>query len=40
MWVAPREGHTWGDLRHQIAKANAELEWFDKYVRSPKEEKP
>jgi dipeptidyl aminopeptidase/acylaminoacyl peptidase len=32
LYVAPREGHTWGDLRHQIAKANAELEWFDKYA--------
>ena len=30
--VGPREGHTWGDLRHQLAKANAELEWFDKYA--------
>jgi dipeptidyl aminopeptidase/acylaminoacyl peptidase len=30
--VAPREGHQWGELRHQIAKANAELEWFERYV--------
>ncbi|MEO8071124.1 MAG: S9 family peptidase [Acidobacteriota bacterium] len=31
--IAPREGHQWGELRHQIAKANAELEWFERYVR-------
>lgn len=30
--VAPREGHQWGELRHQIYKANAELEWFERYV--------
>lgn len=30
--VAPREGHQWGELRHQLAKANAELEWFERYV--------
>ena len=33
LYVAPREGHTaWGDLRHQIFKANAEIEWFEKYA--------
>ncbi len=32
LYLAPREGHTWGDLRHLIFKANAELEWFDKYA--------
>jgi dipeptidyl aminopeptidase/acylaminoacyl peptidase len=30
--VAPREGHQWGELRHQIHKANAELEWFERHV--------
>ena len=25
LYVAPREGHGWGELRHLIAKANAEL---------------
>jgi dipeptidyl aminopeptidase/acylaminoacyl peptidase len=30
--VAPREGHQWGELRHQIYKGNAELEWFERYV--------
>ena len=32
LWLAPREGHQWGELRHQLAKGNAELEWFDRYV--------
>jgi dipeptidyl aminopeptidase/acylaminoacyl peptidase len=31
-YVAPREDHQWRELRHQIYKANAELEWFDRYV--------
>jgi dipeptidyl aminopeptidase/acylaminoacyl peptidase len=30
--IAPREGHQWGELRHQLAKANAELEWFEHYL--------
>jgi dipeptidyl aminopeptidase/acylaminoacyl peptidase len=30
--VAPREGHQWGELRHQVFKANAELEWFERHV--------
>jgi dipeptidyl aminopeptidase/acylaminoacyl peptidase len=32
LWIAPREGHQWRELRHQIFKANSELEWFDRYV--------
>jgi dipeptidyl aminopeptidase/acylaminoacyl peptidase len=32
LYLAPREGHQWAELRHQIFKANAELEWFDRYV--------
>ncbi len=32
LYVAPREGHQWAELRHQLFKANAELEWFEKYV--------
>jgi dipeptidyl aminopeptidase/acylaminoacyl peptidase len=32
LYVAPREGHQWGELRHQVFKANAELEWFEKHV--------
>ena len=31
-YVAPREGHQWRELRHQIFKANTELEWFDRYL--------
>lgn len=31
--IAPREGHQWTELRHQLFKANAELEWFERYVR-------
>jgi dipeptidyl aminopeptidase/acylaminoacyl peptidase len=39
--VGPGEGHVWGGLRHQIEKANRELEWFEKYAnrRSYKYEK-
>jgi dipeptidyl aminopeptidase/acylaminoacyl peptidase len=33
LYIAPREGHVWGELRHQLFKANAELEWFEKYAR-------
>jgi dipeptidyl aminopeptidase/acylaminoacyl peptidase len=33
LYVAPREGHQWSELRHQVFKANAELEWFERYVR-------
>jgi dipeptidyl aminopeptidase/acylaminoacyl peptidase len=32
LYIAPREAHAWGELRHQIAKANAELAWFSQYV--------
>lgn len=31
-YVAPRESHQWRELRHQIFKANSELEWFDRHV--------
>jgi dipeptidyl aminopeptidase/acylaminoacyl peptidase len=32
LYIAPREAHNWIELRHQIAKANAELAWFSQYV--------
>ncbi len=32
LMIAPREGHQWAELRHQLFKANAELEWFERYV--------
>lgn len=33
LYIGPREGHQWTDLRHQLFKANAELEWFETYAR-------
>jgi dipeptidyl aminopeptidase/acylaminoacyl peptidase len=32
LYMAPREPHGWTELRHQLFKINAELEWFEKYV--------
>jgi dipeptidyl aminopeptidase/acylaminoacyl peptidase len=32
LYVAPREPHGWGELRHQLTKINVELEWFEKHV--------
>ena len=32
LFVAPREGHQWAELRHQLSKANIELEWFERHV--------
>ena len=32
LYVAPREPHGWGELRHELFKMNAELEWFEKYA--------
>jgi dipeptidyl aminopeptidase/acylaminoacyl peptidase len=32
LYIAPREAHQWGELRHQLFKANAELEWFERFV--------
>jgi dipeptidyl aminopeptidase/acylaminoacyl peptidase len=32
LYMAPREPHGWGELRHQLFKINAELEWFEKYI--------
>jgi dipeptidyl aminopeptidase/acylaminoacyl peptidase len=32
LYLAPREPHGWGELRHQLFKINAELEWFERYV--------
>jgi dipeptidyl aminopeptidase/acylaminoacyl peptidase len=32
LYVAPREPHQWAELRHQLSKANAELEWFERHV--------
>lgn len=32
LYVAPREPHGWGELRHQLYKLNAEIEWFETYA--------
>lgn len=32
MYVAPREGHGWRELRHRLFKANVELDWFERWV--------
>jgi len=32
LYVAPREGHQLGELRHQLYKMNVELEWFERHV--------
>ena len=32
LYVAPREPHGWGELRHQLSKLNLEIEWFEKYA--------
>jgi dipeptidyl aminopeptidase/acylaminoacyl peptidase len=32
LYIAPREPHGWGELRHELFKVNVELEWFEKYA--------
>ena len=32
LYVAPREGHGWRELRHQLFKMNVELDWFERHV--------
>jgi dipeptidyl aminopeptidase/acylaminoacyl peptidase len=32
LYVAPREPHGWAELRHNLTKLNAEIEWFEKHV--------
>jgi dipeptidyl aminopeptidase/acylaminoacyl peptidase len=32
LYVAPREPHGWGELRHQLSKLNAEIGWFETYA--------
>jgi dipeptidyl aminopeptidase/acylaminoacyl peptidase len=32
LYIAPREPHGWGELRHQLFKANVELAWFEKHA--------
>ena len=33
LYVAPRAGHGWTELRHQLFKANVHLDWFERWVR-------
>ncbi len=32
LYVAPREGHVWAELRHRLFKLQIEMEWFEKHV--------
>jgi dipeptidyl aminopeptidase/acylaminoacyl peptidase len=32
LYIAPREPHSWAELRHNLFKVNAEIEWFEKYA--------
>jgi dipeptidyl aminopeptidase/acylaminoacyl peptidase len=32
LYVAPREPHGWGELRHQLFKVNTEIAWFEQYA--------
>jgi dipeptidyl aminopeptidase/acylaminoacyl peptidase len=32
LYIAPREPHGFGELRHQLFKVNVELEWFEKWA--------
>jgi dipeptidyl aminopeptidase/acylaminoacyl peptidase len=32
LYIAPREPHGWAELRHQLFKMNAEIEWFEQYA--------
>ncbi len=32
LYMAPREGHGWRELRHELFKVNVELEWFEKHA--------
>jgi dipeptidyl aminopeptidase/acylaminoacyl peptidase len=32
LYVAPREGHGWNELRHRLFKFQIEMEWYEKHV--------
>ena len=32
LFVGPREGHVWSELRHLLFKANTEIAWYEKYA--------
>ncbi len=33
LYMAPREGHGWAELRHGLFKVNVEIDWFERHVR-------
>ncbi len=33
LYVAPRQGHGWQEMRHRLFQANIQLEWFERWVR-------
>jgi len=32
LYLAPREGHNWVELRHRLFKMNVEIEWFERHA--------
>ncbi|MEM6705557.1 MAG: S9 family peptidase [Acidobacteriota bacterium] len=32
LYMAPREGHGWRELRHELFKINVELDWFERHA--------
>jgi dipeptidyl aminopeptidase/acylaminoacyl peptidase len=32
LWIAPREGHGWTELRHRLFKLQVEMEWFERWL--------
>jgi dipeptidyl aminopeptidase/acylaminoacyl peptidase len=32
LYIAPREGHGWTELRHRLFKLQIEMEWFEKHI--------
>ncbi|MFT7688965.1 MAG: dipeptidyl aminopeptidase/acylaminoacyl peptidase, partial [Candidatus Azotimanducaceae bacterium] len=39
LYIAPREAHSFQELRHRLFKINTELDWFNRYAR-PEERDP
>ena len=33
LYIAPREPHGCGELRHELFKVNVEIDWFERHVR-------
>jgi dipeptidyl aminopeptidase/acylaminoacyl peptidase len=32
LYVAPREGHNWGELRHRLFQWQVQMEWFERWI--------